>query len=122
MGASASIPRKAFLVLKPLLEARLNSDEDEDEEEIVREWCSIAILLIPKTKSPTSLNTRRPIAICSVLQKVFLKMAVMLIHELSSPLEVEQYGFRPGRQTLEPVDIVRTVLSKGSSRAFRFRS
>ena len=73
------------------------------------------ILLIPKVRSPSTLNTWRPIAICSVLQKVFLKLVVMLMHELSSPLEVEQYGFRPGRQTLEPVDIVRTLLSKGSS-------
>ena len=46
---------------------------------------------------------------------MFLKLVVMLMHELSSPLEVEQYGFRPGRQTLEHVDIVRTLLSKGSS-------
>jgi hypothetical protein len=112
-GAVGSLPRKAFLILKSLLEARLNSDEDTDE--LISDWICIFILLIPKVKSPTTLNTWRPIAICSVLQKVFLKLVVTLMQELSDPLEVEQYGFRPGRQTLEPVDIVRTLLAKGSS-------
>ena len=112
-GAVGSLPRKAFLILKSLLEARLNSDEDTDE--LIKDWICIFILLIPKAKSPTTLNTWRPIAICSVLQKVFLKLVVTLMQELSDPLEVEQYGFRPGRQTLEPVDIVRALLAKGSS-------
>jgi ribonuclease HI/exonuclease III len=103
------LPHRAVIALRAVFEARINAYDCSLG--VVRAWRDVLLHLIPKVQNPSEIGHWRPISLCSVLQKLFLSVvaAVIDFHEVLDPL---QRGFRPGGQTMEVGEALRTLAKK----------
>lgn len=75
------------------------------------------ITLIPKHKSPESLNNYRPISLCNTVYKLVTKIIVGRIrHMLPSLVSPLQTAFVPGRKGVDNVVIVQELVHSMSKR------
>ena len=80
----------------------------------IKSWTHIVIRPIDKKLSPVTSADFRPIAWCSVLQKVYVSIVMKLIEAFSDEVSPVHFGFREGHQTEEVCEVVRSVLDKGT--------
>jgi hypothetical protein len=73
------------------------------------------MLIIPKSRSPTSVDSWRPISLVAVLHNVYLQIVGKMFLSHSRAIEPELCGFRAGRQASEMVEVARSLLSKGAA-------
>ena len=105
-----SLPPSSVEVLRRLLESRLNNEPGFEDS--VQEWCDILITLIPKVNNAVTVHQWRPISLTSVVQKLFLSICSRMLTEFGRPIHPGQYGFVPGKQTMEVSECLRLVLQK----------
>jgi hypothetical protein len=119
-SALSALPENVFLILCNLIEARINGDENHDM--VLRSWSKAVVTLIPKRSKPREISHWRPITLSSVLQKLYLKVVILLLQKESRPIDGAQFGFSAGRQAAEPVEMLRNLLAKGTAwgRPFAF--
>jgi hypothetical protein len=111
-GCLACLPFRAIETIRSLIEARINSTSLCVEDDVFRSWGNVLVHLIPKVVSAKSVKQWRPIAVCSVMQKLFLSVVVRLAAYFSRPALEEQAGFSAGRQTMEVSETCRLALQK----------
>jgi hypothetical protein len=109
-GILAHLPPSALGVLRRLVECRLNACDGHDK--IVDGWCDVLVQLIPKLKSSPSVKNWRPIALCSILQKLYTAVLTRLSKYYCSPVSPEQAGFTENRQVMEITECTRLLLQK----------
>ena len=85
---------------------------NHDSEDFDKAWDQQIVLLIRKKLKATFITDFRPIAVISVLQKLYsrvlLELAGVKVNEFFAP----QFAFRVGHQAHEPIYIMRSIIEK----------
>uniref|UniRef100_A0A8R1IIX2 Reverse transcriptase domain-containing protein n=1 Tax=Caenorhabditis japonica TaxID=281687 RepID=A0A8R1IIX2_CAEJA len=77
------------------------------------DWKTVKIYLLPKTTKPKKLKAYRPVALSSIVSKLFTKILTRRITAKSKYyLEESQAGFRRGRGCADSIQVVSQMLVK----------
>jgi hypothetical protein len=106
------IPVDVVEDLRRIFEHRINGDIGHTQ--IIDEWCTVLLHLIPKVKEPKLVSEFRPVALSSCLQKMYMRVLVELLRFHSKEVLPVQFGFIPTRQTADVLELCRQVLHKST--------
>ena len=84
----------------------LNHETEWDDDT----WCVVLLNLIPKKSVPKTVRDFRPIAILSVLSKLYSKLLEWLTGGVLVSTKCVQFAFKPGHQCHEPIFIMRRIV------------
>ena len=93
--------------LADIFKLRIMNHPSEEEDE---SWKVVMINLIPKKIKPRTIKDFRPIAILSVLCKLYSKLLDWLTGGELVRTRAIQYAFKPGHQCHEPIFIMRRII------------
>ena len=85
-------------------------NHDSKDSDIV--WDSQSVLLILKKVKAVFITDFRPIAIISVVQKLYSRVLLQFADGRFNHLGAPQFAFRNGHQAHEPIHIIRTMVEK----------
>ena len=77
------------------------------------EWQTLFFVMLPKPGQPMDVNNWRPIAILSVIYKVFAKLLCLRLQPILSAQQAsEQMGFMPNRSVDDALVVVESMIGK----------
>jgi hypothetical protein len=109
-AALSVLPHRAVVLLRDAFEQRINTCAGSVG--VVEPWREVLLHLIPKTPRASKPGEFRPIALSSVLQKLYLSVVTTMCEHIGRTPDVSQCGFRAGHQTAEIADFTRLLVRK----------
>jgi hypothetical protein len=109
-GALGCLPLSCIELLRKLIEARLNNCAKHNL--LIEEWSNVLVTLIPKSSNARLPSQWRPIAVSSILQKLYLAVVIRCARYFARDVMHEQCGFSEGRQPMECSELCRMVVHK----------
>jgi hypothetical protein len=111
----ALLPDAVVVEIHRLFETRLNSAATTPSTEIVDDWLTVIVRLIPKGGDVVLLKNWRPISVSACLQKWYCSILCELLDAQSNPLSISATGFRRGMQPMNITETARLLLQRSSA-------
>ena len=111
-GLNAEAMKATLPSYRARLLGLLNSRADAADTGEVKSWQNVTALLFPKSPQSTDVSDFRPIAILTIMHKLYMKCLLIIVQQFITLDGWIQYGSRKHYQGIEIVHCIRLLIEK----------